>query len=293
MPKFLDLSGVVFGKLRVLKRGENIGKVVAWICECKCGREKLIRSNSLRMGTARSCRQKFCGFEEFSGKRFGAWEVIKRVENRKRAISFLCRCSCGKTSTVFLQCLRDGSSRSCGCLSKHAPRYIIHGATSGRKQTSEWRSWQAAKNRCLNPNSKHFNSYGGRGISMCPKWFNSFSNFFKDMGEIPGLNFSLDRIDNNGNYEPGNCRWATKKEQSNNRRNSIKIDFDRKIFNAKQFADYIGVSNSTLCLWNKKHGTKPELFLSLAKNKRRHLPRHWPLNKSKNTHSVNKQSQSN
>lgn len=103
---------------------------------------------------------------------------------------------------------------------------ITHGHTRGYKTSKEYNSWLSMKARCYNPNHEHFHFYGGRGIKICDRWLNSFENFLSDMGTAPSPTHSIDRIDNDGNYEQSNCRWLTHKEQCNNRRNNIYFTMD-------------------------------------------------------------------
>lgn len=131
-----------------------------------------------------------------------------------------CRCDCGTEKAVALSALMSGDTQSCGCYRNERTRAVkvTHGETpSGKPRAREYRAWRAAKNRCYNSRDKRYAEWGGRGIRMCDEWRNDYTAFVRDMGRCPPGR-SLDRINNDGHYEPGNCRWATPLQQTHNRR---------------------------------------------------------------------------
>lgn len=154
------------------------------------------------------------------GRRFGRLTVI--AKSRKRSgghVVWICVCDCGGRAEADGCHLRRGRSASCGCMRSaiSAERMTVHGAARKGHRTRTFNCWVNARMRCFNPSQPRYKDWGGRGITMCDRWRNSFANFLADMGECPpGL--SLDRIENDGNYEPGNCQWATPVQQNNNRR---------------------------------------------------------------------------
>ena len=133
----------------------------------------------------------------------------------------LCSCDCGNEVTVRESALRSGNTKSCGCLHREvAAETCLSRVAHGLKGIPEYRTWGHIIQRCTNPNNKAWHHYGGRGIRVCDRWRNSIDAFLEDMGRRPGPEYSIDRIDNDGNYEPGNCRWATKKVQQRNKRDN-------------------------------------------------------------------------
>ena len=154
---------------------------------------------------------------DMAGKQFGKWTVLRRGgTSATRKALWLCRCECGKESLVDGDSLRRGGSKSCGCLVDVAK--LKH----GKSRTTEHVIWGNMIQRCTNPKTINYKDYGGRGIIVCQRWRDSFENFLSDMGKRPSFDYTLDRIDNNGNYEPGNCKWSTQSEQNKNQRRNKK-----------------------------------------------------------------------
>lgn len=139
---------------------------------------------------------------------------------------YQCKCSCGATPKVALERLNAGITRSCGCLQAEITkkRSSIHLHNQVGKRSKAYRAWAHMRQRCQNKNDRSYPDYGGRGIKVCERW-ESFTNFLEDMGE-PKENESIDRIDNEGNYEPGNCRWTNKHTQVRNTRRNVFIEMN-------------------------------------------------------------------
>jgi hypothetical protein len=150
------------------------------------------------------------------GTRFGRYVVIGNAENSASGETrWLCRCDCGTVKIVQRGDLRNGHTRSCGCLRREIAS--VNSMTHGHSRSSEYAIWRGMFTRTTKTSSESFHNYGGRGIAVCDRW-RKFENFLADMGSRPSRRHSIDRINNDGNYEPGNCRWATPSQQSRNAR---------------------------------------------------------------------------
>lgn len=152
---------------------------------------------------------------DLTGQKFGRWTVIDRGLNKDNRVAWNCICECGNTNIIITRSLVKGLSKSCGCLVRDKGYKHGHNKTTGT--STEYNSWHQMKQRCLNPNDKRYEDYGGRGITICERWMD-FNNFLADMGEKPDKSYSIDRIDNEKGYYPGNCKWASREEQQRNNR---------------------------------------------------------------------------
>ena len=157
---------------------------------------------------------------DLSGQRFGRLLVVASAGFVNRRQRWLCRCDCGTTTTTRTDTLRAGTTSSCGCLNSALVRASLtkHSQAKRGAKSHLYRAWVAMKTRCLNPRYSQYKYWGGRGISIAPEWINDFSRFAQDVGEPPFPKATLDRVDNDGDYRPGNVRWATRAEQNRNQR---------------------------------------------------------------------------
>ena len=204
--RLIDLTGKRFGRLVIIAYAQD----QRWSCVCDCTAPVVVRGYSLRRGHTKSCgclRTELCRID-LIGRRFGRL-VVTAYAQRSR---WSCICDCGARVVVNGRYLRAGQRKSCGCLWSLWRHTTKHGMSG----TREYWSWIAMMRRCFDPRHPAYENYGGRGITVCEDW-RSILAWFADMGERPA-GCSLDRIDPNGNYEPGNCRWADAEQQTQNRR---------------------------------------------------------------------------
>jgi hypothetical protein len=160
---------------------------------------------------------------DLTGHRFGRLTVVdfagvKDNGPRKRQSQWNCKCTCGQKTVVTTAKLNYGWTTSCGCWQREAPAHSKKNFKHGQSNTPEYYAYHSMKQRCLNPNFHHYKNWGGRGITICKRWIDSFEAFLTDMGLRPSNKHSLDRKKNNGNYNKDNCHWITAKKQAANRR---------------------------------------------------------------------------
>ena len=185
------------------------------------------------------------GFKDLAGKRFERLTVIAFYSNKP--VRWVCQCDCGQITVATGSQLRGGHTRSCGCLQKeHASRTGKSAATHGRRFTREYQCWVDMRRRCDNPKNASYKNYGAKGITVCNRWQTSFANFFADMGKCP-KGFTLDRFPNHeGNYEPGNCRWANQDQQANNKITNRRIEAFGKSHTISEWGRLTGLGKSVI-----------------------------------------------
>lgn len=196
---------------------------------------------------------------KLEGKKFNRWTVISQAEIKKPGTYWLCKCECGTIKICKGSDLKIGNTKSCGCLQKaNASKYSKKHGLCGTK--IYW-VWNTMKGRCSNPNDKRFPLYGGRGIKVCEEWkkdFMSFYNWAISNGYKEGL--SIDRINNDGNYEPSNCRWVRQIIQSNNTRTNVFLEFNNQRHTVSEWARMLGMSNDGIMWRIKKYGLCKKVF---------------------------------
>lgn len=245
----IDITNQTFGKLTAI---EYIGDS-KWKCLCSCGNYAVATSSALKRGERKSCgclKKKY----DHIGERFGRLLVVGEAEEKVvhgQQRSWICRCDCGKTTIVKGSNLRNGITNSCGCLALElaSKRAKINAYKHGDSHERLYKIWLGMKERCLNPNTAHYDCYGGRGITLCEEWLDypKFKEWAINNGYNEGL--TIDRIDVNGNYCPENCRWTTKKEQAQNRRTTLHITFNGEIKTIHEWSQIFGIREKLI--WSR------------------------------------------
>lgn len=181
---------------------------------------------------------------DLTGQTFGRWTIVGFAGIRAEKTYWLCRCTCGTERAVSAAHLRRGKSTNCGCRRKETMRamHLAHGYAG----TPEYAAWAALIARCTNPDHPGFADYGARGIGVCERWRSNFKAFLEDMGPRPTAAYSIDRINNDADYSPENCRWATKRQQCNNTRRNVFIAYAGKTQTLVQWAEEVGITPNAL-----------------------------------------------
>lgn len=247
-----DLIGKRYGKLTVMEQyGRDKIRNILWKCKCDCGGEVITSSHNLNYGLVMDCG---CSYksEDLTGKRFGHIEVIKRLPNTserkfRTTVMWLCKCDCGETLEIKASDLTQKRMISCGC---HKNKKALNMAIKQNKDNMRlYYIYIDMKRRCNNPNDQYYIRYGGRGIKVCDEWNDKygFASFYEwAINNGYANNLTLDRIDNDGNYEPSNCRWATHKEQSNNTSFNVKAEYRGEVKSLAEWASQLNLNPNTI-----------------------------------------------
>lgn len=239
MSNFIDLTGRTYGELFVIKHIGTKSGNTRYLCRCLlCGKEFEIGYNALKIQT----RCKECSFKhntlDITGRRYGRLIAIRYDKTVRSRQHWLFKCDCGKERVLSKISVVNARTKSCGCLNiesrfRHKMAYTL-----------EYKVWSSMISRTTDKNNHAADRYINRGITVCDEWRHSFEQFHKDMGERPSGGYTLERIDNDGNYEPSNCRWATRMEQSNNKSSNRIIDFEGTSYTIANLARKLNIRYS-------------------------------------------------
>lgn len=185
---------------------------------------------------------------DLTGQKFGRLRVIQYAGKNKRGTRvWLCECDCGNTTSVVTGSLVNGDTQSCGCIHSEMIRQRLF--KHGQTDSPMYKEWQSIKRRCYNPNAINYDRYGARGIAVCDEWRDDFQAFYDDVSHLPHFEepgYSLDRINNDGNYEPENVRWASRIEQANNKRNNRRITYMGETHTLAEWSRILNIKYSIL-----------------------------------------------
>lgn len=258
-----DLTGRRFGRLVVIRHSGYVyftdGKRKSvWHCRCDCGKEIDVRQDNLKSGTTKSCgcykisRIKEKLTEDLVGQRFGRLTVVEKANNMYGRVSWKCVCDCGGIKIATSSNLKRGLVSSCGCKIKEnrVPEYAPHSHKHKMSKSRIYDLWCGMKTRCYDKSHPSYPAYGERGIKVCDEWLgdDGAENFIKwaySTGYDENAPFgecTIDRIDVNGDYSPSNCRWCNVKEQANNRRSNIKIEYKGETKTLMEWCEQYGKS---------------------------------------------------
>ena len=278
MPPRIDMIGCRYGRwiviAEVAKRILPSGQPVrCFRVRCNCGTEKVLKGSTLRHGQSLSCgcyhREQVSGHRHsyddgiVIGQNFGKWTVLRLNPKRDKqgARQYDVKCECGTEKLVRGYALRYGNSSSCGCVA--TKRVTTHGMSG----IPEYQTWEDIKKRCGNKKHKDYKIYGGRGIRVCDEWKHDFMAFYNHIGPKPSSKHSIDRIDSDGHYAPGNVKWSTATEQANNTSRNRNITVDGQTKSVSQWAREYGVRPHMIIHrlnrgWDEENAVKVPPFLN-------------------------------
>lgn len=243
-----SLIGQRFGDLTVIDFSHiNKHRNTCWVCQCDCGNHIIVSRNHLQQGDTKSCGCRKHGpeREDITGKRFGRLTVIKYDHDDIHRNSYwLCECDCGNKTVVTRGDLTSGNTTSCGCYQIECIRE--RSTRHGMSRTPLYKVWRDMRTRCENEHSTAYHRYGGRDIMVCDEWeeFENFHHWAMDNGYERGL--TIDRINNDDNYSPTNCRWVTMSIQGNNRSSNHIVEYKGIKHNIMEWSKIFGVNYNTL-----------------------------------------------
>lgn len=271
----IDMTGQQFGYLKVNSYSHTENKRAFWNCTCVCGKDIVCNGRLLRNGHIKSCgcmKNKMVSdakIDNMKGRKIGRLYFKEYIGLLNHHALWLCQCDCGNECIVNASAVKSGTTSSCGCLRhemlmeknyKHNCAYL-----------PIYRNYYNMLRRCSDPKDSHYYCYGGRGITVCEEWSNKDSGFisfyewainngYKEEILSNGKNkWTLDRIDVDGNYEPSNCRWATIKQQANNKRNNVFVEYDGKKYSIAEFSERFNLNYATTLARHHKGWTPSEL----------------------------------
>lgn len=282
MPIISDIVssvGYTFGSWKVLAyagRPFDISSAHAAWCKCGCGTVKIVSWNAIREGRSNGCGckcNKNCAVDNINksvGTKINRWEILAYAGTSVKTPTLhyvWCRCVCGKIKKVLIMHIRSGKSSGCGCFKN---------TRGGKSNTPEYVNWYSMiiRTEDTGSNTKSSMRYRAKGVKVCDRWLNSFSDFLSDVGPRPGREYTLDRIDNNGDYTPENVRWATRAEQSRNTSRNVKVTINGITKCAAEWAREYGISPRTVygrlnAGWEPKVAVTTPLGRREIKKKRR------------------------
>lgn len=237
--------GTRYGKLLVVDEGPPAPSGASWVCQCDCGNRVTVTASNLKRGQ-KACAQ--CGLSvnraDLTGRTFGRLTVIESAGSTpKHEALWNCQCACGTAKTVLASSLTRGFTRSCGCfaLERLSETHTTHGMTHHPLHDV----WTNMKQRCFNEKHPAFHRYGGRGVTVCERWM-AFEPFVEDMFPTWQKGLTIEREDANGNYEPSNCVWASRKVQSSNKEKTIRAELNGELLTLPEIGAMLGIRPHTL-----------------------------------------------